>query len=310
MPKVTGHGYGLRTAHYDAHLQAGTRAPCVEIITENVVRRGGRPLDVLLRVRQDAQILLHGVSLSLGGMDPLDDAMLRDLRDLADKLESPIVSDHLCFGTFGGHSGHDLWPLPYTREAVQHLVSRIQHVQDLLGRRFAIENVSSYVSYTQSEMTEWEFLRDVVVQSGCGILLDINNIVVSAYNHNFAPDDYLAAIPEDAVMQYHLAGHSIREGYRFDDHGSQVSDEVLALYQKAVARFGNVACIVEWDDNVPSLEALEQEAAKAAACAAGATSNNADTNLTGMLIERGSTLETAIPEKSDALKDALKVLQP
>jgi uncharacterized protein len=263
VARSLGHGFGLRTPHYDLHLEHGVRVPCVEIISENIVGRGGRPLAMVERVRKDAEVFLHGVSLSIGGLDPLNESMLFGLRDLARQLESKVVSDHLCFGTFEGRYGHDLWPLPYTEEAIAHVSTRVMRVQDILGRKFALENVSSYVSYAESEMSEWEFFAEVTRRADCEILLDINNIVVSSHNHGFDPLDYLAGIPALRVVQYHLAGHSVNEGYRFDDHGSPVSDEVWALYQAAVQRFGDVSCIVEWDENVPDLPRLEEEAARA-----------------------------------------------
>jgi uncharacterized protein len=258
-----GHGFGLRTKHYPELLAAGAPAPCVEVVTENFLGRGGRPAAVLERVRQDSEVVLHGVSLSIGGIDPLDDAYLGALRELADRIDARVVSDHACFGGFGGHRGHDLWPLPFTEEAVSHVASRVRRVQDLLGRRIALENVSSYLSWSSSAMTEWAFLTEVAERADCHLLLDVNNVQVSAHNHGFDPVAYLEGLPRERIAQIHLAGHSERDGYLFDDHGSRVPDVVWALYERAVRMFGDVTSIVEWDENVPSLDRLREEAERA-----------------------------------------------
>ncbi len=271
MTPRLGHGFGLRTKHYPDLLSGGAPVPCVEAITENVLGRGGRPAAVLERVRRDAEIVLHGVSLSIGGTDPLPETYLDALRELADRFEVKVVSDHLCFGTFGGHHGHDLWPMPYTEEALDHLVERVLRVQDRLGRRIALENPSSYVAWTASSIPEHELLAALALRADCLLLLDVNNVVVSAHNHGFDARAYVEAIPASRVAQIHLAGHSVRDGYLFDDHGSRVPQGVWELYELAVDRFGDVTTIVEWDENVPSLAELTAEASMARVVAARRT---------------------------------------
>ena len=258
-------GFGLRVQHYDAILSQGLRADFAEAISENFMGRGGRAFSVLERVRSDMPIALHGVSLSIGGMDPLSDAYLAQLGELATRITAFSVSDHLCFGTFGGHYAHDLWPLPYTEEALCHVVERVQRVQDRLRRRLLLENVSSYVQYRASTLSEWEFLSEVVTRADAGILLDLNNVFVSAENHGFSPTAYLSALPVARVRQIHLAGHSDAGGYLFDDHGSPVSPAVWRLYEQSLERFGPLPTIVEWDERLPELPVLEAEADRARA---------------------------------------------
>lgn len=256
-----GHGYGLRAGHYAELLERGARAEYVEAISENFMERGGRPAAVLERVRRDAQVVLHGVSLSIGGMDPIARAYVEGLARLARSIEAAWVSDHLCFGTFGGHYAHDLWPLPYTQEALEHVVTRVERVQALLGRQLLLENVSSYVEYRASAMPEWEFLAAVAERADCLILLDVNNVYVSARNHGFDAREYIDALPASRVAQLHLAGHSDHGSHAIDDHGSRVCGAVWELYRHTLRRLGPVPTIVEWDENLPSLEELEQEAA-------------------------------------------------
>jgi len=263
MPR--GHGYGLRVPHYASFVENGTRADYVEAITENFLDRGGRPRAVLERVRRDARVALHGVSLSVGGVDPLNAGYLRAVRDLSREIEAAEVSDHLCFGTVQGKYGHDLWPLPFTGEALAHVVERLRIAQDVLGRRLLVENVSSYVAFRDSEMTEHEFLAAVAREADAGILLDVNNVYVSARNHGFDATAYIDGIPADRVGQIHLAGHTDHGTHVIDDHGSHVCAEVWDLYRRAASRFGAVPTIVEWDDGVPPLDVLEAESAKARA---------------------------------------------
>jgi len=258
-------GLGLRVQHYDALSSHGLRADFAEAISENFMGRGGRAFSVLERVRSDMPVALHGVSLSIGGMDPLPDTYLSQLAELATRITAFSVSDHLCFGTFGGHYAHDLWPLPYTEEALEHVVARVQRVQDRLGRQLLLENVSSYVEYRASTLSEWEFLSEVVTRADAGILLDLNNVFVSAQNHGFLPAEYLAALPRERVRQFHLAGHSDAGSYLFDDHGSPVSAPVFRLYEQALERFGPLPTIVEWDERLPELPVLEAEADRARA---------------------------------------------
>jgi uncharacterized protein (UPF0276 family) len=260
-----GHGVGLRPRHYARWLSERPPVAWVEATSENYLGLGGRPYAVLEKVRRDLPMVLHGVSLSIGATEPLDARYLASLRRLVDRIEPALVTDHLCWGRHGGRYVHDLWPLPYTEEALAHVVGRVGPVQELLGRRIALENVSSYVAYRDSTMTEWEFLAAVAERADCGILLDVNNVHVSAHNHGFDPHAYLAGLPADRVVQIHLAGHEDKGAYLLDSHDAAVPEPVWDLYREAVARFGPVPTLVEWDDRIPELEVLVGESRKAAA---------------------------------------------
>ena len=258
-----GHGVGLRPTHYPAILDDGLRADWFEVISENYMLRGGRPLHVLERVRAERPIVMHGVSLSLGATDPLNEAYLDDLRTLAARFEPAWVSDHLCWGSYGPHYAHDLLPLPYTEEALDHVARRVGAVQDRLGRQILVENVSSYVAYAHSVMSEWEFLSAVAERADCGILLDVNNIHVSAVNHGFDAEHYLAGIPVGRVGQIHLAGHTDNGTHLLDTHDHPVRAEVWDLYRSAVRRFGRISSLVEWDEHIPPFEDLLAESERA-----------------------------------------------
>ncbi|HWP67006.1 MAG TPA: DUF692 domain-containing protein [Candidatus Limnocylindria bacterium] len=260
-----GHGVGLRSKHFPRVLDGTSDVAWLEVISENFMIRGGRPLAVLERARATAPIVLHGVSLSIGSTDPLNERYLTELRQLADRIEPAWMSDHLCWGSVGGHYAHDLLPLPYTEEALRHVVERVGRVQDRLGRRILLENVSSYLTFAHSAMPEWEFLAAVAVRADCGILLDVNNVYVSAVNHGFDPVRYLTAIPADRVGQFHLAGHSDKGTHLLDTHDGHVAPAVWDLYRVAVQRFGRVSTLVEWDDRIPEWEVLCAEADRAAA---------------------------------------------
>ena len=260
-----GHGVGLRTQHFPRVWDGTARIDWFEVISENFMLRGGRPLAVLEKARNLAPVALHGVSLSLGSTDPLNDDYLDDLQALAERFEPAWVSDHLCWGSIGGHYAHDLLPLPYTEEALAHVVERVQQVQDRLGRQILIENVSSYLTYTHSTMSEWEFLAQIAQQADCGILLDVNNVYVSATNHGFDAHEYLLGVPVDRVCQMHLAGHSTYEMYLLDTHDGPVILPVWELYRFAVRRFGRVSSLIEWDDKIPEFDELCAEAARARA---------------------------------------------
>ncbi len=264
-PPYIGHGVGLRRDHFERVLSAPTRIDWFEVISENFMVRGGKPLDVLAHVRERYPVVLHGVSLSIGSTDPLDEAYLDRLADLARRIEPAWVSDHLCWTGVGGHNAHDLLPLPYTEQALDHVVARVARVQERLGRPIAIENVSSYVGYRHSSMPEWEFLTAVARRSGCGILLDVNNIYVSARNHGFDPKAYLDGIPAGKVWQFHLAGHSDKGTHLLDTHDHPVADPVWDLYREALGRFGAVSNLIEWDDHIPDFERLEAESERARA---------------------------------------------
>ena len=263
--QALGQGVGLRRDHFDRVLSSPTRVSWFEVISENFMVDGGRPLDVLTRVRRDYPVVLHGVSLNVGSTDALNLGYLDRLRTLAQRVEPAWVSDHLCWTGVGGRNAHDLLPLPYTQEALDHVVERVSRVQDRLSRRIAVENVSSYLTYADSAMSEWDFLAAVAERADCGILLDINNIFVSAFNHRFDAGVYIEAIPVDRVWQFHLAGHSDQGDYLLDTHDHPVRDEVWDLYRHAVERFGDVATLVEWDGNIPDWDRLEAESLRAGA---------------------------------------------
>ena len=259
-----GHGVGLRTAHFAQFLAAPPPVDWVEAISENFMSAGGRPLAVLEKVRRDVPVVLHGVALSVGSVDPLPERYLADLERLVRRIEPALVSDHLCWGTHRGSYVHDLLPLPYTEEALSHVASRVASVQDRLGRVILLENPSAYVAARDSTMSEWEFLAELHRRTGCGVLLDVNNVWVSSRNLGFEPDAYLAGIPADAVGYVHLAGHTDKGRFLLDSHAAPVPPEVWALYRRAVHRFGRVPTLVEWDDAVPPLETLVAESRRAA----------------------------------------------
>ena len=265
-----GHGIGLRREHYAAVLAGEAACDWFEAISENYMDVGGRAREILLAVRERYPMTLHGVSLGIGGTDPVDEGYLDALKALAAEVEPEWVSDHLCWTSVGGHASHDLLPLPYTEEALANVVSRVAHVQERLGRRLVLENVSSYVGYRISTMPEWEFVAEVARRSGCGLLLDVNNVFVSARNHGFDPRTYLAAIPPRSVWQFHLAGPSEMGPLLVDTHDHPVRPEVWELYREAVERFGEVSSLVEWDDQIPELAVVLAERDKAAAIAAAA----------------------------------------
>lgn len=261
--RASAHGFGLRVQHYAEILQRGVRADLCEALTENFMGRGGRPLAVLERVRRDVPLTLHGVSLSLGGMDELSTPYLDELDELCRRFEPLLVSDHLCFASVGGHRAYDLWPLPYTEEALEHVSRRVQAVQDRLGRRLCLENVSSYVEFHASSLTEWQFLSELCERADCLLLLDVNNVYVSARNHGFDPLLFLDALPAARVAQLHLAGHEDCGTHLLDDHGAPVADAVWTLYRHVRRRLGALPTLLEWDENLPSLQDLEQECSRA-----------------------------------------------
>ncbi len=261
-----GHGIGLRVAHYAHILENGVSdVDWFEIVSENFFEPGGRPWAVLERVRAAVPVVMHGVSMGLGSPEPVPDDYLDALAALAARAEPAWVSDHLCWGGVGGRYSHDLLPLPQTREAVDHVVRQIDRVQERLARPILIENVSSYVSFADSEMPEWEFLIEIARRAGCGVLLDVNNVHVSARNHGFSAEQYLDAIPAELIGQVHLAGHTDRGSYLFDSHVGPVPDPVWSLYARLVRRVGRVPSLVEWDEGTPAYEVVVAESRKASA---------------------------------------------
>ncbi len=251
---------GLRVPHFQSILETGVDVDWMEAITENFFGRGGRPRAVLERVRRDVPVVFHGVSLGIGSLDPPSHAYLSRVRELTADFEPAWISDHLCWGRVNVHHAHDLLPLPYTQEALDHVVSMVDRVQNFLGRTIALENVSSYVAFRDSELPEWEFLGEVARRADCGILLDLNNVIVSARNHGFETTEYLSGIPWDRVWQFHLANHDDRGHYKFDSHRGAVPSEVWSLYRHALQISGRpISSLVEWDEDVPDWETLRGE---------------------------------------------------
>lgn len=263
-----GFGLGLRPDHYPDFLERPQPVEWLEIISENYMVPGGRPLAMLDRIRADYPMVMHGVSLSIGSDEPLDRAYLADLKALAERVEPLWISDHLCWTGIDAHNSHDLLPLPYDAPALQCVVDNIGRVQDFLGRRILIENPSSYVTFRSSDRSEWDFLADMAKRADCLLLLDVNNIYVSARNHGFDPLDYLAGLPANRIQQIHLAGHSDMGDYVIDTHDADVCDAVWDLYARAIAMFGPVATMIERDDNIPPLADVIAELDRARTVAA------------------------------------------
>ncbi len=254
-----GVGAGLRIPHYQRIFDEHPKVDWFEIISENFMVGGGRPRANLERAREGYPLVAHGVSLSLGSANPLDWEYLKKLKALVAHVGSPWASDHLCWTGADCLNLHDLLPLPYTEEVVRYVAERARIVQDFLEVRFAIENVSSYMTFTASRMAEWEFLRAIAEEADVGILLDVNNVYVSSQNHGFDPAAFVEAVPHHRVVQIHLAGHTRFPKYILDTHSGHVIDEVWALYDLAVRRCGSVSTLVEWDDDIPELEVLLAE---------------------------------------------------
>jgi len=254
-----GFGLGLRREHYDDLINGHAAVDWLEILSENYMVKGGKPLYYLDKMRERYPLVMHGVSLSIGSVDPLNITYLQELKALAQRIQPKWISDHLCWTGTQGINLHDLMPLPYTEEALDHLVSRVTQVQDFLGQRILLENVSSYLSYQHSTISEWEFLAALANRADCLILLDINNIQVSAHNHNFDPLTYLNALPAQRIQQIHLAGHCNKGDYSIDTHDHEIVAAVWSLYAAAIARFGHISTMIERDDDIPALAILLDE---------------------------------------------------
>ena len=267
-----GFGLGLRTVHYDDILASRPRVDWFEALSENYMVPGGKPLYYLDRIRAEYPVVLHGVSLSIGSTDPLDLDYLKALKALADRIQPAWVSDHLCWTGFARKNIHDLLPLPYTTEAARHVAARIAQVQDFLQRPILIENVSSYVNFDRSEMTEWEFLAEISERTDCLLLLDVNNVYVSGFNHGFDPRQFIDALPAHRIQQIHLAGHSHCGTHIIDTHDAPVIDEVWDLYRHAIEKLGPVATMIERDDHIPDLATLVSELEQAREIATAARS--------------------------------------
>lgn len=266
-PMPAAAGIGLRAQHHREVLSGAPRVGWFEAHSENYFADGGAHVEALMRIRARYPLSLHGVGLSLGSTDPWDRLHLQKLRRAIGRFEPGLVSEHLSWSSAGGRFANDLLPLPYTEEALRHASARIAEVQDALGRQILIENVSSYLRFNDSSLTEWQFLAAVAAESGCGILLDINNIFVAAHNHGYDCREYLQAIPRGAVQEFHLAGHSRVEidgaPLLIDTHGSPVCEAVWELYGAALRRFGEVPTLIEWDTDIPAIQVLEAEADRA-----------------------------------------------
>ncbi|MDR3738598.1 MAG: DUF692 domain-containing protein [Terracidiphilus sp.] len=259
-----GIGIGLRIPHYQHIFERKPVVDWFEIISENFMVDGGRPRAVLDQILERYRVVQHGVSMYFGSVTAPDPEHMRRLKQLVRRTGTPWLSDHLCWGSVDGTYTHDLLPLPYTWEAVERTAERVRTVQDYLEIPVAVENVSSYAAFTDSEMTEWEFLTEVVERADCGILLDVNNIYVSAMNHEFDPLTYVDAIPAERVAQIHIAGHSRYEKYILDTHDHPVIEPVWQLYARAIERCGSTPTLLEWDDRIPSFDEVHAEAMKAA----------------------------------------------
>ena len=254
-----GFGLGLRTEHYNAILESKPNVDWFEALSENYMIPGGKPLHYLDRIRENYPVVIHGVSLSIGSTTPFDADYLRDLKKLADRIQPAWISDHLCWTGVHGQNIHDLLPLPYTEETAKHVAERVGIVQDYLGRRILLENVSSYASYVDSTMTEWEFITEIAEKADCLLLLDVNNIYVSSYNHQFDAKAFIDGVPKNRVQQIHLAGHQNNGDYIIDTHDAPVIDPVWDLYEYAISRFGAISTMIERDDHIPELGVLVEE---------------------------------------------------
>ncbi len=260
-----GVGVGLRTVHYAHILETKPDVDFFEILSENYMDTGGRPLWVLEQVAERYPVVLHGVSLSIGGSDPLDRGYLAKLKSLADSTRARWVSDHLCWTGVAGRNTHDLLPMPLTEAALAHVTDRVKAVSDALGRPLFLENASTYAEFAASSMPEWEFFGRLMEAADCGMLLDVNNVYVSSFNHGFDPKRYIDAIDPSRVVQYHLAGHTNKGTHIVDTHNDHVIDPVWELYRRSVARTGRVATLLEWDADIPAFEVVHGEAQKARA---------------------------------------------
>lgn len=284
-------GIGLRAPHYREIVATLPDIGWFEVHSENYFGAGGQPLYFLETIRNHYPLSLHGVGLSLGSADPLNRDHLVKLKTLIERFEPALVSEHLCWGSIGGRHVNDLLPLPYTEAALYHVCHRVRRTQDFLRRRILIENVSSYLQFTDSSIPEWEFLAEVATLTGCGILLDVNNIHVNALNHGFDPLRYLRAVPVAAVEEIHLAGFDSNGMCLIDTHGKPVADPVWDLYRQVLLRFGNQPTLIEWDTDIPPLAVLLGEAAKANVCMAQRAARRPDDEPRSALHARSAPLE-------------------
>ena len=260
-----GYGMGLRHCHFQHILDERPAVDWFEIISENFMGTGGRPMYVIDQVAERYPVVMHGVSMSIGSTDPIDFDYLRRLKRLAERVRPAWVSDHVCWTGLAHHSSHDLLPLPYNDETLAHLVQRVRVVQDFLERPLVLENPSTYLEFHSSTMSEWQFLAELSRQADCGLLLDVNNVYVSCFNHGWDADAYLAGIPYERVVQFHLAGHTNHGTHIIDTHKGHVIDEVWALYRRAHELSGGRSTMIEWDEDIPALDVVRAEALRARA---------------------------------------------
>jgi uncharacterized protein (UPF0276 family) len=260
---LEGVGIGLRSKHYQHILATKPDIPWFEVLTDNYMGKGGQPLHYLEQVAETYPLSFHCVGMSLGSAEPLNKPYFKKLKGLIERFQPRHISDHLSWGSINGIHGHDLLPMPYTEEAARHIAQKIDAAQDFLGRRILIENVSSYLAFKDSYLTELEFLCDVVQRADCELLCDVNNIYVSARNHDFDAADYLHRLPKERVKELHLAGYEDQGTHLLDTHGSAVHEPVWALYKEAISRFGKIPTLIEWDTDIPEFDVLQQEREKA-----------------------------------------------
>lgn len=258
-------GIGLRTKHYPEILKGDVTIDWFEIISENFMDSGGRPLQILEKIRSDFQIAMHGVSLNIGSPDPINRDYLKRLKKLSNKIQPRMITDHLCWGGVEGRNWHDLLPVPMTEAMVKHISKKIRQTQDVLERKIALENISTYLRFKDDELTAWEFTKAILEEADCNLLLDVNNVYVNQFNHHEDGTEFIRNIPRGRVVQYHLAGHSDHKDFLFDTHDAAVISPVWKLFQLAVEVHGPQPWIVEWDDQIPSLATVEAESKKAAA---------------------------------------------
>jgi uncharacterized protein (UPF0276 family) len=271
-----GFGVGLRSVHFAHILEHWPAVDWFEIISENFLDSQGRPRYVLDKIAERYPIVMHGVSLSIGSTDELDFDYLARLKRLARQVNARWISDHLCWTGVAGRTSHDLLPLPLTEESLAHVAGRVRRVQDFLERPLVLENPSTYVTFTADTMPEWEFLSRLVAETGCELLLDVNNVYVSSRNHGFDPRQYLRSIPAGRVRQFHLAGHTDLGTHCIDTHDGRVVDRVWELYREAVELTGGAATLLEWDARIPSFDEVHQEVLKAKDFIGGAGLSIAD----------------------------------
>lgn len=261
-----GFGMGLRTVHYSHILEHWPKVDFFEIIVENYMGSGGRPIYLLEQIAERYKILLHGVSLSVGSTDPVDFEYLKLLKNLLGLVKAQWVSDHLCWTGILGRNTHDLLPMPLTEESLEHVTRRVKIIQDFLEVPLVLENPSTYLEWAQDQMSEWDFLNALSASADCGLLLDVNNVYVSSYNHGFSAQEYIQKIAADRVVYHHLSGHTNNGTYIVDTHDDHVIDEVWALYRQCYQRLGGRSTMVEWDADIPAFEVVHAEVLKAARC--------------------------------------------